>query len=417
MMKETYHHPFSEELLHFRLFVKWILLAMAVGIGVGGVAVIFYHCLRLALAYRLENPNIVFLLPLGGICIVAMYRFSGVRQCKGTNRVISSIRSDEQIPLKMAPLIFLSTCITHLFGGSAGREGAALQLGGSLAHQFGLLCKLDEKDIHIITMCGMSAAFSALFGTPLSAAIFPMEVVSVGVMYYAALVPCALSSIIACSLAQFFQADKEAFLLAQIPALSIEVAGKVIVLALLCALLARLFCLILHTVSEMFSMYIQNQYMRIVIGSCMILCGYLLFGGRYLGAGMDVIEASMHGEVIPFAFLLKLLFTAVTLGCGFKGGEIVPSFFIGATFGAWIASLLQLPPSFAAAIGFMSVFCGVTNCPISALFISFELFGFVAVPCFLLAAAVSYMLSGYESLYQEQKIMYSKFSSKFIDQK
>lgn len=416
-MKEQISRQISEELNHLRLFGKWLFLAAAVGIGVGGIAVLFYHCLRLVSTYRMEHPSIVFLLPLGGLAIVALYRFSGVRQSKGTNMVISSIRSDEQVPLKMAPLIFIATCITHLFGGSAGREGAALQLGGSLAHQFGLLCRLDEKDMHIITMCGMSAAFSALFGTPLSAAIFPMEVVSVGIMYYAALVPCALASIIACSLAQYFQAGKESFLIAQIPALGIDLLCKVILLAVACALLARLFCFILHRIGDLFQMFIPNQYVRIVIGSALILLGYLLFGDRYLGAGMEVIEASIRGDVIPFAFLLKLIFTAVTLGCGFKGGEIVPGFFIGATFGAWIASLLQLPPSFAAAIGFMSVFCGVTNCPISALFISFELFNFAAVPCFLMAAAVSYMLSGYESLYHEQKIMYSKFSSRFIDRK
>ncbi len=417
MSEEHQDMKLQEEGKHLYLFGKWVILAIICGLVVGGIGTLFYHGLRIVLEIRTAYPQIVYFIPLGGLFIVMLYRFSGVRESKGTNMVIGSIRCDEHIPLKMAPLIFISTLVTHLFGGSAGREGAALQLGGSLGHQIGVLCKLDEKDRHIITMCGMSAAFSALFGTVISAAVFPMEVVSVGIMYYAALVPCAIASIIACALATYFHAYPEILHIADIPVLSLDGTVKIIVLALLCAWLARLFCLLLHGVQERLRMYFPNPYLRIVIGSLCITLAYWLFGSDYLGAGMDVIERCMHGEVIPFAFLIKMVLTAITLGCGFKGGEIVPSFFVGATFGAWIATFLQLPPSFAAAIGFMSVFCGVTNCPIASLFISFEIFGFVAVPYFLLADATAYMLSGYESLYHEQKIMYSKFSSRFINKK
>jgi len=417
MDEEKQNHMLQEEMHHITIFCKWMVLAVLVGVLVGGVGAAFYHCLHIATTFRMQHAEIVYFLPLGGIVIVWMYHLCSVRESKGTNMVISSVRSTQQVPFKMAPLIFISTVITHLFGGSAGREGAALQIGGSLGHQFGRLCKLDEKDLRMITMCGMSAAFSALFQTPVTAAFFPMEVISVGIMYYAALVPCALASIVASLLATSLGAAGEHFTIADVPLFTISSAVRIVVLAMLCALLARIFCLTLHYVSDAFRMFFHNPYIRIAIGALILIAAYLLFGNAYLGAGMETIEKSIHGEVIPEAFLLKILFTALTLGCGFKGGEIVPSFFIGATFGALIGALLHISPSFCAAIGLMSVFCGVTNCPIASLFLSFELFGFIGVPFFLLADAIAYMLSGYESLYHEQKIMYSKFSPRFIDKK
>lgn len=408
---------FNDEKRHMLIFIKWLLIAVFCGLLIGVIGVAFSYCLSYVTQMRMQYPKLVLLLPFGGLLIIWLYHSCGVKQIKGTNMVISSVRSTEKVPMKMAPLIFISTALTHLFGGSAGREGAALQLGGSIAAQIGRILKLDEKDMHIITMCGMSAAFSALFGTSITAAIFPLEVISVGIMYYAALVPCAIASLIASSLAASLGAKGEHFLLAQVPDLDLNIIWKVMVLAVLCAVIARLFCHILHYTNELFRMYFRNQYLRIFCGGCIIIVLAILFGNEYLGAGMDMIEKSIAGEVIWQAFLLKIIFTSITLGCGFKGGEIVPSFFIGAAFGALIGSLLGIPEGFAAAIGLMSVFCGVTNCPITSLFLSFELFGFVGIGYFLLADTIAYMLSGYESLYHEQKIMYSKFSPRFIDKK
>lgn len=414
---EKYKHWLWEEWNNGRIFLKWLILASIVGIVVGLCGTAFYYALKAVQTFRFSHSWMVYFLPLGGCLIVALYRFSGVRKSKGTNMVISAVRTSDQIPLRMTPLIFISTVLTHLFGGSAGREGAALQIGGSLAHQLGKRLKLDEKDSHIITMCGMSAAFSALFGTFITATIFPMEVISVGIMYYAALVPCALASIIAVCLSQFLGAQGESFIIEHLPELELVTACKIIVLAIFCAFIARCFCKLLHHSQELFRMWFPNQYVRIIVGSALLIIGSLIFGHRYLGAGMDIIETSMEGSVLPEAFLLKMLFTAITLGCGFKGGEIVPSFFIGATFGCLFGSLFGISSSFCAAIGLMSVFCGVTNCPLTSLFLSFELFGFQGIAYFLLADAVAYMLSGYDSLYHEQKIMYSKFSPKFIDMK
>lgn len=396
------------------IFVKWLVIALAVGLIVGAIGSAFALALSHVQRFRLAHSEIVYLLPIGGLMIVGLYHMGNVKESRGTNMVIQSVRTTENVPLKMAPLIFISTVLTHLFGGSAGREGAALQLGGSLGHQLGRWLKLNEKDIHIITMCGMSAAFSALFGTVITAAIFPLEVISVGIMYYAALVPCALAALVAASVAAYLGVGAEQFALAGIPALQVMGAIKVIVLAVLCALAARLFCLLLHWSGKQFAQRWPNQYVRVVIGGIIIIGLSLCLGNRYLGAGMDVIERAMNGEVIPAAFLWKMLFTAITLGCGFKGGEIVPAFFVGATLGAWIGSLIGIPSAFAAALGLVCVFCGVTNCPLTSLLLSFELFGFVGIGYFLLADVVAYMLSGYESLYHEQKIMYSKFTSSFI---
>ena len=336
----------------------------------------------------------------------------------GTNLVLSAIHSDEDLPLRMAPLIFISTLITHLFGGSAGREGAALQLGGSIGNGLGKLFRFDEKDKHIMIMCGMSAAFSALFGTPMAAAVFSMEVVSVGVMYYAALVPCVISSLVAHAVAEFFGVSQEMFLIGQIPAFKITSAVKISVLAILCAGVSIIFCVMLHQSEHLYKKFFKNPYVRIFAGGCFVLILTLLVGNQnYNGTGINIIEQCIDGTVRPEAFFMKMLFTALTLGAGFKGGEIVPSFFTGAAFGCLFGNLLGFSPTLCTAVGMAAVFCGVTNCPITALLISFELFGYDGMPYFLLAVAFSYMLSGYYGLYSSQKIIYSKYKTNYINRK
>lgn len=401
---------------HLMILLKWIVLGITCGILVGIIAALFAYSLNLVTAIRMAHSYIVFGLPIAGLIIVALYHFCGKENNKGTNLIIVSIRSDEKIPVVMAPLIFISTLLTHLFGGSAGREGAALQLGGSLGQNIARALKMDSTDCKIMTMCSMSAAFSALFGTPLTATIFSMEVISVGIMHYGALVPCAISSIVAGLVAQQFGIAKEFFIIESLPAVDIVNMLRVAFLSILCAYIGSFFCSFLHYSSDLFSKLFKNEYVRILIGGSIIVILTLLFGTDYNGAGMSVIKAAIEeSRIHPEAFLLKALFTAITLGCGYKGGEIVPSFFIGACFGGWIAPFLGLSPSFGAAIGLMVVFDSVTNCPVTSLFLCFELFGFTAVPLFLIADAIGYMLSGYQGLYSEQKIMYSKFNFGFID--
>lgn len=417
-MNEIVKHKIKHNLQRVRTSIKWVIFAILSGTVVGLVGTAFYFCMSAVTAMRAEHPWIIWLLPVGGVLIVGAYRLLHDEKDTGTNLVLSSIHSGDELPLKMAPLIFVSTLITHLFGGSAGREGAALQLGGSIGNEIGKLFHFDEKDKHILTMCGMSAAFSALFGTPMAAAIFSMEVVSVGVMYYVALVPCVVASLIAHGIASSFGAEAELFLLEKIPSLTVGSAIKVSGLAVLCAFVSVFFCILLHQSEHLYKKFLMNPYLRIIVGGCIIIALTLLVGDQtYNGSGMDVIARCMDGSVSGEVFLLKMVFTALTLGAGYKGGEIVPSFCIGAAFGCLFGNLTGFSPMLCAAVGMTGIFCGVTNCPITSLLISFELFGYEGMPYFLLTIAFSYMLSGYYGLYHSQKIMYSKYKTNYINKK
>ena len=397
--------------------MKWLIFAVLVGLSVGVVGSLFHLALEWAGEARAAHPWLLFLLPVGGLAIVATYHFAGMDDDSGTEMVITSIRSGQPMRLRTAPLIFFATTITHLFGGSAGREGAALQLGGSISGALGKLLSLDREDERIITMCGMAAGFSALFGTPLSAAIFAMEVESVGVMYYAALVPCLLSALLAQKVAVFFHIYGTLFLVVDVPHLTVDSIISIILLGILCGILANLFCRVMGLGGALYRRITRNRWLRIVIGGCIVIVFSLLTGtSDYNGAGMEVIRQALAGEAFPLAFVLKMLLTALTLGAGFKGGEIVPSFFVGATFGCVVAPMLGLSASFGGAVAMIAVFCGVTNSPMTSILLGYELFfGGVGIEPMALVAAVSYMTSGYHSLYHQQKIVYSKTKSNYID--
>lgn len=396
--------------------VKWVIFAILVGCIVGLCGSAFYFGMSYVTDLRIQHPWLIFLLPVGGLVIVGLYHLLHDEKDTGTNLVISAIHSGDELPFRMAPLIFVSTLITHLFGGSAGREGAALQMGGSIGNSIGRLFRFDEKDKHVMIMCGMSAAFSTLFGTPMAAAIFPMEMVSVGVMYYIALVPCVISSLVAHGIAASFGVSNELFLIDEIPAFGILSSVKISALAILCALVSILFCIILHQTEGLYKRFFKNPYLRVFVGGCLIILLSCIVGNQsYNGTGINIIEKCMDGSVRPEAFLLKMIFTALTLGAGYKGGEIVPSFFTGAAFGCLFGNLLGFSPTLCTAVGMTSVFCGVTNSPITSLLISFELFGYDGMPYFLLATAFSYMLSGYFGLYRSQKIVYSKYKTNYIN--
>ena len=415
-MNDVIRHKIKHNAHRALVSLKWIIFAIIVGAIVGLCGTAFYFALSLVTVLRTQNTWLIFLLPLGGLGIVAMYRILHNEKDTGTNLVISAIHSDDELPLRMAPLIFVSTLITHLFGGSAGREGAALQMGGSIGNALGKLFHFDDKDKHVMIMCGMSAAFSALFGTPMAAAILPMEMVSVGVMYYIALVPCVISSLVAHGIAYSFGVSNEMFIIRSIPKFGIMTSIEISVLAILCALVSILFCVLLHKSEDLYKRFFTNPYIRVIAGGCIIIVLTLLVGNQdYNGTGINIIEHCINGTVRPEAFLLKMIFTALTLGAGYKGGEIVPSFFTGAAFGCLFGNLLGFSPTLCTAVGMTAVFCGVTNCPITSLLISFELFGYDGMPYFLLATALSYMLSGYFGLYRSQKIVYSKYKTNYIN--
>lgn len=395
--------------------LKWVLFAALVGLSVGAVGAVFHMSIDKATALRGAHGWLLYLLPLAGLLIVWAYHVTGMSDDKGTEYIIGAVREGRILRIRTAPLIFLGTVLTHLTGGSAGREGAALQLGGSMSNFIGRVVHLNEKDDRIITMCGMAAGFSALFGTPLAAAVMAMEVVSVGVMYYAAIVPCVLSALIAQQVALWMGVGPTAFAVASIPSLSPLVLLQLVGLGILCALVAVLFCGIMHLVPKGYERVTRNPYLRVLLGGVLVVLLSLMLGRDYNGAGVGVIQQAMAGQARPEAFLLKIIFTALTLAAGFKGGEIVPAFFCGATFGCFYGALLGLPPSFAAAAGMVSVFCGVTNCPLTSILLSYELFGGQGLPLYALCCAVSYMLSGYSGLYHAQKIVYSKLRPEYIN--
>jgi H+/Cl- antiporter ClcA len=415
-MNDVIKHKIKHNLHRGVVSVKWVIFAILAGLVVGLCGTAFYYGMTLVTVLRAQNPWLIFLLPVGGLIIVGLYHLFHDEKDTGTNLVISAIHSGDELPFRMAPLIFISTLITHLFGGSAGREGAALQMGGSIGNALGKLFRFDEKDKHVMIMCGMSAAFSALFGTPMAAAIFSMEMISVGIMYYIALVPCVISSLVAHGIATYFGITNELFLIEDIPTFGVVSSIKISVLAILCALVSILFCVVLHQTETLYKRFFKNPYIRAVVGGVLVVLLTLLVGNQnYNGTGINIIDQCINGTVRPEAFLLKILFTALTLGAGYKGGEIVPSFFTGAAFGCLFGNLLGFSPTLCTAVGMTSVFCGVTNCPITSLLISFELFGYDGMPYFLLSVAFSYMLSGYFGLYRSQKIVYSKYKTNYIN--
>ena len=307
----------------------------------------FGLALNWANATRAAQPWLLYLLPAAGLVIVFLYEHLDPDGGGSTNQVFVSVREHKPLTLRTAPLIFASTVMTHLFGGSSGREGAALLLGGSVSGQLGKALHLENHDCCLMTMCGMAGAFSAIFGTPLAATIFTLEVVDVGSMQYAALLPCLLSAL----LGVFISADGPC-------ARGLCAAGRadatplnlvrVIVLGALLAALSIFFCELLHAAPKLYKKFLPNAYLRVAAGGVLILALTKLLGTTdYNGAGAAVIEAAINGEAVPYAFLLKMLFTALTLGAGFKGGEIVPIFFTGATFGCVAAPLLGLRRSWA----------------------------------------------------------------------
>ncbi len=399
-------------------FLKWIVLAILTGLVVGGASSIFAGCIKWVTEYRNNNIWVFMLLPIVGVAIVFMYQIIDPHD-GGTNQVLSTIRSRGDVPLKAAPLIFVSTLLTHLTGGSAGREGASIQFGGSIGNWLGKLVKLDEFDHHVMIMCGMSAAFAAVFGTPMAAAVFAMEVVSVGVMYYAAMLPCVVASIIAAEFATGMGISPETFSVTRIPALTVETGFKMAIISVGCAMVSIMFCIALKFVAKIYGKYLKNLYIRVFVAGCVVIAITMILNTKdYMGAGNELIARAIEtGQARPLDFLWKMILTAVTMRAGYRGGEIVPAFSVGATFGCVAGQLLGFQPELAAAAGMVALFCGVTNCPITSMLISFELFGFSGVAYYLIAISVSYSLSGYYSLYKDQTIVYSKYKAKYINKR
>ena len=406
---KTVQNALHSTLRYLRVCFKWLVLAALVGCLTGPLGAAFGLALDWANTTRGVHGWLLYLLPIGGLIIVFLYRRFDPNGGGSTNQVFAAVRERKVLTLRTAPLIFFSTVTTHLLGGSSGREGAALLLGGSVSGQFGRLLRLDRHDCRLMTMCGMAGAFSAIFGTPLAATIFTIEVVNVGSMQYAALLPCLISALLGVWISGQLGLAPTAFTLGATAELTPVTILQVLVLGILLAGLSIVFCELLHTAPKLYAKFFPNPYLRVAVGGLLIIALTKLLGTTdYNGAGSAVIAAAMAGQALPWAFALKILFTALTLGSGYKGGEIVPIFFTGATFGCVVAPLLGLPAPLGAALGMVALFCGCTNSPLASICLGLEVFGGQCLPLFALVCAVSYMLSSYFSLYHEQHFLHSK---------
>ena len=401
--------------LYAVVLAKWIFLSVVVGSLCGVVGAVFHLSVHYAAETRGTYPWLLWCLPLVGLAIVGFYKLMGT-EGMGTNDIIDAVHKDKRLPIRLVPSIFLGTMLTHLCGGSAGREGAALQIGGTIGQRVGRLLRLDDQDLRVATLSGMAACFSALFGTPLTAVIFAVMGISIGTMYHTALLPCLMSALAAFGVSLALGVEPTRFTVTS-PEIVVGTFLRVLLLSVLFALVSILFCKFIHGTERWMQRWIPNPWVRVVAGGLAIVALTYLVGTRdYNGAGMEIITAAVErGTAHPAAFLLKLLFTAVTLAAGFKGGEVVPSFFVGATLGCVAAPLLGLPAGFGAALGLVSVSCGVTNSPVASVFLSVELFGSEGIWYFALACGISYMLSGYSGLYSSQTILYSKLKARYIN--
>ena len=396
-------------------FIRWTAISIVMGTVCGLIGTAFGYGVIYAQRLFKTHSFMLYLMPVVGVLIVLLHQMFHELGNRGTNLILESISSDERIPMATLPCIFISTILSQAVGASAGKEGAALQIGGCIGNYFGDVFHMDERDKKVMIMSGMSGCFGAIFGTPLAAAMFGIEVISIGVAYYAALVPCVFASFIGAQISGALGLHGESFLILHIPKFSLVPALYTVGLGLTCALLSVCFCILLHETQHLYKNKIGNVYVRILVAAGLSIALALIFGRDYCGAGFNLVEKAVDGESAYLGFLLKMIFTAVALGGGFKGGEIVPTFFIGATFGCVVGHLFGLNPGFAAAIGMIAMFCGVLNCPIASIVLSIELFGSKGFILFAIAAGVSYMLSGYYGLYSSQKIMYSKLKAEYIN--
>ena len=408
MSRETLHTPDA----YIKSFLKWGLLSLMMGIVGGLLGAGFHHLLHFVTHLRAEYNWLIFLLPVGGLLSVGIYTIFRQRSNRGTNAVIDAVLSGGDVSAYVSPTIVLASTITHLFGGSAGREGAALQIGASTATLISRGLRLDSRDRRVLIMSGMSAVFAGLFGTPLTAALFCMEFESIGTLFSPALLPCYLSAYTASRVSALLGVHAEGIVLETAAAVTLGNVWRFAILAILISLIGILMCWFFHKAEHLAAHHIPNPWIRIVIGGIVIAGLTLLVGDhRYNGAGMDMALGAVEGNARWFDFMLKMLFTAVTLAAGFKGGEIVPTFCVGATFGCLAGGLLGLDPGLCGALGLIGLFCCATNSPFASIVLSIEMFGGTNLHLFALICVICFVLSGQSGLYSSQRFNFRKTST------
>ena len=395
---------------YIEICLKWCLFSIATGLTCGVVGTALYHLIVSANSIRIQHSKIIWLLPVAGLIIIKFYYMLHIPEDTGADLIFDSVREQKERPIQVILTSGISTIMTHLFGGSAGRVGVALQIGGGIAFGLSKPFKLNPHDRSLFVMCGMSGLITVLFGTPLAATFLSMEVISVGVIYYAALLPCLVTALTAFFVTELFSIEPLFFAITGIPEVSVSSLLQVGIFAIVCAMLSILFCLTIKELNVFLKKIIGNEYLRIFLGGLVIIVLTLLIGEQtYNGSGNDLLhQALINGQANPWDFVLKLIFTAITLACGYKGGGVFPAFIVGASFGASFGHIFGLSPQFAAALGMVAVFCGSVNCPIASIFLAAEIFGSEGIVFFAIACSVSFVFSGYFTLFPGQSFIYSK---------
>lgn len=391
-------------LLYFLL--KWMTLSTVVGMLVGSASAILLISLEWAASTRESNLWIIWLLPIGGLVSGLMYHHLGKRSEKGNNLIIEeSLKPSKIIPILMAPLVLIGTIITHLLGGSAGREGTAVQMGGSIADQFSRFFKIDSGDRKILLVMGISAGFASVFGTPLAGSVFALEVLILGRMRYEAIIPSFLVAIVANYACDLWPIHHTHYSIPSTPELTPLNMLWAILAGIIFGLTALLFSKSTHSWGKLFKTKIHYPPMRPFIGGAVVaLAVYLIGTTKYIGLGVPTIVESFNAEMNPYDFLVKILFTSFTLGAGFKGGEVTPLFYIGATLGNALIWFVPLPMPLLAGMGFVAVFSGATNTPIACTLMGIELFGAESGVYIAIACVVAYLFSGHSGIYASQMI-------------
>jgi H+/Cl- antiporter ClcA len=418
----------SPYFLIFNHLVRWTLLTIPVAIVIGAVVALFLWLLSWAIHFRFAHTWLLYLLPLAGIVIHFVYKLYGKSSEKGNNLIMDEIHEPGGgVPKRMAPLVLGATVFTHLFGGSAGREGTAVQIGGSIADFFGRLFGLNEQDSRTVLMAGVAAGFGAVFGTPLAGTIFAIEVLAVGRLQYDAIIPCLIASIFADQTVAMIGIHHTAYHID--PFVSQHNFGlsfinfdylllaKIILSSVLFGLASYLFAEMAHGVKNISLRLIKTTWLIPVVGGSIIIGLTLLLGRQdYLSLGVDAqfadsvtIPSAFHqGGADTWSWLWKTIYTTITLGTGFKGGEVTPLFYIGATLGNTLSQLLNAPVGLFAALGFIAVFAGATNTPLACTFMGIELFGGEYALYFAIACFTAYFFSGHSGIYSSQRIAIPK---------
>lgn len=400
----TLHHPFI-------YLLRWLGLSALVGVLAGSASAFFLVSLDAVTRYRENHLWIIALLPLGGFLVGAIYHYWGESVVKGNNQLIEEWQNPTKlIPFQMAPLVLVTTLLTHLFGGSAGREGTAVQMGGAIADQFTRLFKLSNLDRKTLLVTGISAGFASVFGTPLAGTIFALEVFIIGRIGYEALVPSLLAALVADQTCHLWGVGHTHYVIDLVPAFTISLFINITLASVAFGLVSKLFAELTHFWARQVKNYISFPPFRPMVGGIFIALAVWLSGTtEYIGLGIPTIVSSFHDPLPWYSWMMKMLSTTFTLGLGFKGGEVTPLFFIGATFGNAAAQLLQLPLGLMAGIGFVAVFAGASNTPLASTVMGIELFGAESAPYLALACFIAYLFSGNAGIYRSQGIGSGKF--------